>query len=346
MIVTRRTVLAGALSGTLMAWSTGRAAPPSPRPVAKQIAQIDEDLVSGILDAGQWRENADDNAKDERLPADLVDKLCKAYDREHPSDQAIAGMGLLCLTLAVAEWGVRWPAEPPEDPDSSHWRGPGSIRQGKHLMSYALGGIGIAHLDVGGAVRFFSALGSMVPEAKADLQEFQRASFHYDPVRACGGVCAGSPKNTVLMTDLDGNPFLHEAAYLDGAGYCRRFNRNRELDAKAWQRFRHWCRVGLRRRDVQEWIMRDWLNKYWVPAFNQVMAHHLGSIEEVFIVARIRNSSNSDAIDALRAARNAATPADRISLELANYGSKSKTKAGRRGVMQRPGAAYAHFVQA
>ncbi len=137
------------------------------------------------------------------------------------------------------------------------------------------------------------------------------------------------------MADLDGVPFRHGAAALAASDYCSRFNAAGALDAEAWQRLRHWCRVGLRRRDIQEWVMLDWLNGTFAEAVNAVLARPSGTLREATVVARILNSSRGAMNEALRAAGDETDPERRIGAELDEYAKGSETRAGRRGVMQR-----------
>jgi hypothetical protein len=143
-----------------------------------------------------------------------------------------------------------------------------------------------------------------------------------------------------LITDLEGKDFQHGAPTFDGSNYCTRFNPERELDTEAWRKLRHWCRVGLRRRDMQEWIILDWLNNTWVQAYNEVMGRMHGTVPETLLVARMWNSSKRDALKALATAGNEPDPRKRIAAELASYAARSDTNRGRVGVMQRPSAAY------
>jgi hypothetical protein len=210
------------------------------------------------------------------------------------------------------------------------------------LMSYALGGIGLPHLDVGGAEMFFRALVKLLPEARQDLQELtaRPGGFHYDAVRAEGGVCASNPSAVVLMTDLNGEAFKHDAATFDGAPYCDRSNPARKTNVQAWQRLRHWCRIALRRRDMQAWIINDWISSVWAPAYNEVMERPHGTFREAFILARIWNTSRGSALAALGAAGTKADPRDRVAAELADYARRSRTHQQRVPVMQRPGVVY------
>jgi hypothetical protein len=249
----------------------------------------------------------------------------------------------LVLTLSVAEWGMHWDSAAPADSAGSNWQGPRNITQGKHLMSYALGGIGLPHLDVAGAARFFQAFVELVPAAQQDLQRIGALSgtFHYDAIRARGGTCAAVPNQAVLMQDLDGKPFQHAFPVFGGDNYCSRFNPDGQLDARAWQTLRHWSRVALRRRDMQAWIIKSWLNEVWVPAYHEVLGRPHGTIQEALVVARMWNSSKGDALAALQAAGAEPEPARRIQVELDNYGQRSATNRERAGVMKRPGVVYA-----
>jgi hypothetical protein len=209
-------------------------------------------------------------------------------------------------------------------------------------MSYALGGIGLPHLDSGDAVNFLCALITLVPESKADLTGFADApgGFRYDVVRSQGGVCAAHPSQAVIMKDLDGKPFEHDLVTYGGKKYCHRFDSADISNAKAWQVLRHWCRVGLRRRDMQAWIMRYWLDHVWSPAYQAVLAHPHGTLEEAFVIARAWSSSAGWGRQALAAAGSETDAKNRIALELAHYGSHGQTYKNRLGLMQRPAAAF------
>ena len=309
------------------------------------IGDLNEELVSGVLQAGGWSETADDNGGGERLPQSFAATLVRAPTAPagSPSQETLIGPGILVLTLSVAEWGVHWDSAAPADPAGSSWQGPRNITQGKHLMSYALGGIGLPHLDVAGAARFFAAFVERVPAAQQDLQRIGALSgtFHYDAIRARGGTCAADPSQAVLMQDLDGQPFQHAFPVFGGSKYCPRFNPDGHLDARAWQTLRHWSRVALRRRDMQAWIIKTWLNEVWVPAHNEVLGRPHGTIQEALVVARMWNSSKGDALGAVQAAGAEPEPAKRIQVELDHYGQRSATNRERAGVMKRPGVVYA-----
>ncbi|MGO7968733.1 hypothetical protein [Rhizobium ruizarguesonis] len=318
--------------------------------VASSVRQlpIDPDLVQGVLEAGKWTSSADDNGGSEQLPEEFIKTIVETYKKDpaNPSQNAIDGLGVLVLTLSVGEWGVSWKGKMPDDPAKDRWLGPKAIMQGKHLMSYALGGIGIPHLDVDGAQRFLREVGRRYPAAVADLAPFtdRRTSFHYDRVRAAGGLCAANPQSVVIMSDLDGKPFDHGAVTYGGAKYCQRFNLNRKLDPRQWQTLRHWCRLGLRDKAIQAWVVQDWLDRVWMPTYRSVMDRRVpGSVLEAFVLARIVNTSNGALKKALEAAGQTSDPERRIEAELANYAGKNQTHIGRVGLMRRPGAVFDHF---
>ncbi|MGO9113774.1 MAG: hypothetical protein ACLP9L_31480, partial [Thermoguttaceae bacterium] len=308
------------------------------------IESIDPALLTAVLQAGGWSETADDNGGHERLSSTTVGEMVRGYASRTgaPTQGDIAALGVLVLSLSVAEWGVVWSGDAPQDPARQNWQGPADITQGKHLLSYALGGIGLPHLDSEKAVEFFNALEEKIPEAAADLRAISKnpPGFRYDAVRAKGGVCASDPTVAVIMTDLNGVPFRHSAATFGGRKYCQRFNPSGQIDAESWRRLRHWCRIGLRQRDMQEWILKHWINKTWIPSYNEVMRHPHGTIREALVVARMWNSSSGDAYRALNAASSESDPNRRIAIELRSYGLRSATNESRAGVMQRPVVVY------
>ena len=239
-MVTRRVLLAAlGASVATRAYSS--------QPAMSPVGDLNEELVSGVLQAGGWTETADDNGGGERLPqafaASLV--LVPAGPAGSPSQETLIRLGILVLTLSVAEWGVHWDSAAPTDPAGSTWKGPKDITQGKHLVSYALGGIGLPQLDVGHAMRFFQAFVERVPAAQQDLQRIGALSgtFRYDAIRARGGACAAAANKAVLMQDLDGQPFRHDFPLRDGSKSCSQHNPEGQLDPKAWQTLRHWSRV-------------------------------------------------------------------------------------------------------
>ena len=147
------------------------------------------------------------------------------------------------------------------------------------------------------------------------------------------------------MTDLDGEPFKTPFPFWAGSKYCSRFDPSGTPNPPAWQVLRHWSRVALRRRDMQEWIVNDWLNNVWNPAFTEVLRRPHGTVEEALVIARIWSSAKGQAITALNSAGSMADPRQRMETELRNYAARSDTNKERAaGVMRRPGAAYAFIA--
>ena len=314
--------------------------------LAAASMKVDPRLLQAILDAGSWSETADDRGGSERLPEDVATELAGTGGHP-PSPGILARLGLLVLTVSVAEWGVDWkrPATP-RDPANRQWKGPATIKQGKHLMSYALGGIGLPHLDTGDAVKFYEELVRLLPQARPDLASVGALSsdFNYDRVRAAGGVCAPNPKAAAVMTDIDGTQFQHDASTLGGEPYCSEHDPSGRLDTEAWQKLRHWSRIALRRRDMQAWVLQYWLDHVWAEAYSTVVATPHGSLREALAVARIWSSSRGDALRALRAAGQEPDTGKRLSAELETYSHDPRTgkvddvHAARTGIMQRPWA--------
>lgn len=104
---------------------------------------------------------------EERLPWSLIQDLCRyGLDdaKNDPDDKPGDGIGVLCLLVPIANWGVK-PAptraglgpdgdvvSPVGDPAGDYWRGR-PPRSGKHFSDGGkmapYGGLGIAHLDSG-----------------------------------------------------------------------------------------------------------------------------------------------------------------------------------------------------
>ncbi|MGO7532775.1 hypothetical protein [Rhizobium leguminosarum] len=325
---------------------------------ASAQSSLKDRVFQAILDAGGWSSMADDNGGRERISSETLSEViaefqaakkraeeltCGTSPQAASCPEAVASLkdatdalGELNLAISVAEWGIHWSGSFPADPDGHDWAGPPDIKEGKHLMSYAIGGIGLAHLDVGKAQDFLRETSRRLPEAEGDLRQFQRA-FRYDPVRAKGGLCS-ERKDVVIMNDLNGAPFLHGAVKYGGTSYCRRFNPNKLLEAKDWQTFRNWARISLRDREMQRWVVEYWLSNVWRPTLARM--GDKADITEAFVVSRIWNTSNGAAIRALENAAGHQDVKRRIRLELASYGHTR-----RHGLMQRMGVAFDHIAK-
>lgn len=103
-------------------------------------AWSDKEFTEFLLQ-GSWSGEADDNIAGEKLSADLIKRVVANY-RANPSDhRAQSELGLLPLTMGVAEWGVADSVGLPRDPAGKDWASDTGKNSGKHLMSYAVGGI-------------------------------------------------------------------------------------------------------------------------------------------------------------------------------------------------------------
>ncbi|MGO6757247.1 hypothetical protein ACCS42_09165 [Rhizobium ruizarguesonis] len=112
-----------------------------------------QDALQTILDAGKWTVKADENLDlAETLPVEPVKAIIKSY----PADPR--SIGLLSLAMGAGKWGIDKGDLPPEtDPAKDNWRGPNKAN-GKHLMSYKTGGVGLPHLDVDSLAKFMGYL--------------------------------------------------------------------------------------------------------------------------------------------------------------------------------------------
>lgn len=299
---------------------------------------LSDEALQSILDAGNWSDTAEDH-KDyygERLPADLVERWVKDYD---PADiETTAGLGALTLLTATAAWGVSPSEGLPEDPKERDWAGPATGSKGKHLMSYAVGGVGIDHTDSGTLERLMDYLKehhpNLAPEA---VRFFELRGNDFNTIRGNGGGCGSDPEE--IEVDLDGVLFGH-ASY---EKYCD--DRDGSTSREDWQIFRHWMRAALRLRDVQRYIIEQWINEEWLTSYHAVMDAG-GTVEEAMVNSRIRNSKPYTANCALKKA-NEGDPDKRIQAQLMAYTSEAcKGKEGherRFGEMLRPVELYRHF---
>lgn len=120
---------------------------------------IPEEIFQAILDAGAWSPTADENLNlREQLSLATVQAIVQSY----PS--TTHELGLLVLTTSAGKWGVlaQSGSSIPDDPAHDEWRGPNKV-EGKHLMSYRTGGVGLPHLDVGSLANFVRYLLSQSP---------------------------------------------------------------------------------------------------------------------------------------------------------------------------------------
>jgi hypothetical protein len=306
-------------------------------------AQPADDVVKQFMVEGGWSLTADDNAHGEALSQDLLEKIIKAYAANPKDEAAQRGLGLIALGIAVAEWGVRDPKGLPPDPAGKNWASQSSAGTGKHLMSYVVGGVGVAHYDVGDLVAFVNKIADspLVPAANkqeyrdvVDVKRFPAGKLTYDRIRAAGLCNGGMPS-----ADLRGEPFQVPKQRVD-APYCAK--QRSELGSKDWLVFATWTRVALRDEGVQRDLLGNWLSKYWQKSLAFV-APGLGFEEEAFINVRFRNSL-SGAANTVKQTPGVDTPG-RVARELAGYARADAKAYNRRcKLMQRPVVLYRHFT--
>ena len=250
------------------------------------------DILDEFLRTGKWSSTADDNIFGELFSSSFLKDICARW-KANPNDEAnIAAIGLFPLGLAVAGWGISDPAGLPDDPDNRNWGGAKSTATGKHLMSYAKGGIGIPHADSSFLEKIIEYLKKNHRKLAPKFDQFYALKgTNFDKLYANGGHCT-SPTSTI-MKDLDGNPFGHKKWGNAGANYCATYNTKATTKAD-WQVFRHWLRAALRQRDVQNYIISYWIDRYWIPSYEKTLAAG-GTIPEAIINCRIRNSGSSKA---------------------------------------------------
>jgi hypothetical protein len=220
-------------------------------------------------------------------------------------------------------------------------------------MSYSLGGIGIPHLDDGDATPYFALIASSYPTDAREFSTFEQMKngFRFDHIRARGGVCPTStfpdPKKSVIMVDLYGNRFLHDLPYDDGPKYCPLYLGKPDSDPKHWQIFRTWARNTLRSREIQAWIVNNWLRTEWKPAYEMTVIFAKGEIQDAFVMARIWNTGAGTARRIFHKAlsRYPNDMTQRVAFELNEYGN-TPTHRSRRGVMQRPAVTYSSLPRA
>lgn len=305
---------------------------------------ISDDAYRSYLAAGQWSATADDDILGEHIDMDAVRRLVQAFHAAPDDPAASQGLGLLALMTGVAEWGVSGDGLP-ADPAKKKWVSDTGEDSGKHLMSYAVGGVGISHADVGDLAELITRLAEsdIVPAehrpalARLTTIRYGKRGVVYDEVRAAGR-CSGH----VADVDLLGEPFRHFSGPA-GSRYCHDYE-NGALTAEDWLVFRTWMRAALRTEEVQRQLLAIWFRDYWSATVDQVGPGQ-GRAEEMLINVRIRNSAPRVARDAALRARKKADAAERVQTELDAYSAwKSKTAKRRWKIMMRPVALYRHVL--
>ncbi|MDR5750235.1 MULTISPECIES: hypothetical protein [unclassified Caballeronia] len=256
-------------------------------------------VLEELMSHAQWSTTADDNARDETIPISFYERIVEAYNTNPNDDKARRNLGLLALTVGVSEWGVSGVDEA-QLPDSRNtkWSSNSNARQGKHVMSYDLGGIGISHLDSDELGHFieFVAQNFVTDAARAadktellklvDPANYLHKRIQYDQIRA-SGLCGSEP----VTADLFNEPFNADK---DHPGVskenCSDWDNKKHMNPKTWQLFRTYMRMALRSQKGQEWIFNSWLDGNWTRSLNHTLAHG-GSVEEALANARVRNSA-------------------------------------------------------
>jgi hypothetical protein len=308
-----------------------------------------------FLEAGRWSATADDNVAGEKVTADAVRRIVQAYNDNPEGRMARRGLGLLALMLGVAEWGVDGHDGLPEDPNSKNWSSNAGPTTGKHLMSYAIGGVGISHADVGDLqefVNWIAGSSGVVPDARKEALlrltevKYQHADrgIQYDEVRAAG-LCKQQPKGQADK-DLLGELFHYTSP---GPVDCDKW-RNDKLNPLDWLTFRTWIRVALRTQDAQAYLLRLWFEKYWDKTLSMLPPGE-SFAEEAVINVRIRNSLPKAADAAIKLAAAHHGTAEKIQVQLKEYDNAKPGTPEHPGpakrrwkIMMRPVVLYRHVL--
>jgi hypothetical protein len=277
-------------------------------------------------------------------------------------------LGILALLIGIAEWGVEPSSELPRDPNGHSWKSyatEGTCKasaSGKHLMSYAAGGVGIAHADTEYLRDYILFVGNsnlVPPDRRAGL--LRLAAINYGPHKSgviyneirnaglCGMPC-GSPS---IGKDLADEPFHYSPQAITGS--CAGLPA--ALTPADWTVFRTWMRASLRTKEGQTWLLSYWLDHYWAGSLKTVVRGNNpepdragkpvppeGYVEEALLNVRVRDSSPSLAESAVT--DNTSSPQERVQRELRQYGrlNGGSTLARRCTIMLRPVALYRAFA--
>ncbi|MFT4503161.1 hypothetical protein [Caballeronia sp. 15711] len=264
-------------------------------------------VLEELMSHAQWSTTADDNARDETIPIAFYKDLVEAYNANTNDDTARRNLGLLALTVGVSEWGVSGVDEAQlPDPRNTKWCSNSNARQGKHVMSYDLGGIGISHVDssqLGHFIEFVAERFVTTPAHAddkaallqlADSSSYRKNHIQYDQIRA-SGLCNAEHINE----DLFGEPFKADAAHPGvSSENCENWDNKPHMSSQTWQLFRTYMRIALRTQAGQEWIFNSWLDDYWMRSLKKTLAAG-GTVDEALVNARIRNSGPAYADRAL-----------------------------------------------
>ena len=292
-------------------------------PISSSALGPSDEAMRAFLKQGKWTITADDNDNftGEVLQADFIKSLVESYRANPKKPTAIANLSLIPLALAVAEWGVSPTTDLSADPAKKNWGPVASTGDGKHLMSYSKGGIGVMHQDSGGLARLMAYLEANHPDvvpAASKKDFFRLKGVNFDRLYATGGHC--TKPTTEIKTDLSGAEFQHTLHGYAGDNYCQTYNKPEfKLTPKDWQVYRHGMREALRREDVQFRVLRDFATNEWASAYQLVVVQGGRDVREAFVLARIWNSSPVLARCAFDHAQGTIGTSARIQKELEAY---------------------------
>lgn len=282
-----------------------------------------EDAMRVFLKQGKWTVKADDNQDftGETLQAQFIKSLVEEYQANPTDPTAIANLSLVALALAVAEWGVTPSLTLPPDPVKKNWAPAAGAGDGKHLMSYSKGGIGVMHQDSGRLARLVEYLEKNHPDivpAEHKQGFFRLKGINFDKLYAAGGHC--TKPTSEIRTDLSGSAFQHTQNGYAGDRYCHDHNKPElKLTPKDWQVFRHGMREALRYEDVQFKVIRDFATNEWASAYDLAVVKGGHDVREAFILARIWNSAPKLAKCAFDKSEGISDTSARIQKELEAY---------------------------
>lgn len=280
----------------------------------------------------KWSAIADDDAANETVPITFFKKLIDAHLLNPADETARRNVGLIALLVGVSEWGVSGEGLP-DDPAHRNWKSNSGPTQGKHLMSYDMGGIGISHADSAELGRFigFVVENFVKPEHKtrylrfADAKLYNHNAIMYDQIRS-SGLCID--RHNRISVDLDDKPFA-ETGHLGPSGDQCQSWKNANFTVQDWQLFRHYMRIALRTAEGQQWLIGSWLDHTWAASLKTVLGAG-GTIDEAIANARVRNSFPAAAEKAVQ--KPGTTPTQRIQREIDAYTDHKRTTSARRCV--------------
>ncbi|MBN3753694.1 hypothetical protein G3N95_12150 [Paraburkholderia sp. Tr-20389] len=288
-------------------------------------------VLGELMRFAQWSRTADDNATNETVPSSFYKALVRAHLADPDDAVALRNLGLLALTVGVSEWGVSGD-DLPDDPRQDDWKSNSGPKQGKHVMSYDLGGVGISHVDSDELGRFIEFVAKRFIDQDAHRERFlvlanpasyRHSRIQFDQIRA-SGLC----QTPTLHEDLMGVPFAENGHGGVSDKNCADWN-NSQFGPADWQLFRTYVRKALRTESGQEWIFNSWLDRTWMKSVEKVLSTR-GSIDQALANARVRNSSPVLADEALAESRDTDTPTKRIQREIDAYAKMNGGETARR----------------